>query len=193
MYERGAFQALKDLGFEGSWLQWFLFETESFHGGVAFLARFQGYFLTFFPLAKARRYTRYTIGWKMRMMRRTEHVLSYFSPDETPFTPIELLPKPLLPTLPYPTILYPNTINVNPSILSFYQHFFVPRITAKATLARAELNRARGVKGDGEYDDDGNYGSSATIDVEILQAISKRVHYGWFLPFWSCWFFWLCH
>lgn len=27
------------------------------------------------------------------------------------------------------------------------------------------------------YEDDGNYGSAATIDVEVLQAISKRVHY----------------
>lgn len=32
MYQRGAFTELADLGFDGSWLEWFLKETESFHG-----------------------------------------------------------------------------------------------------------------------------------------------------------------
>jgi chorismate mutase len=32
IYEKGAFQALTDIGFRGSWLQWFLKETETFHG-----------------------------------------------------------------------------------------------------------------------------------------------------------------
>ncbi|PVF92515.1 putative ARO7-chorismate mutase [Serendipita vermifera] len=138
-YARGAIPALKEHGFDGSWLEWFLKETETFH-------------------AKARRYT---------------------SPDETPFT--SDLPSPLLPPLKYPKILHPNTVNVNQSILSFYVHNFVPRITQAATLAIAASNRAQGIKGEGEYDDDGNYGSAATIDVEILQAISKRVHYGKFV------------
>jgi chorismate mutase len=31
-YERGAFQELKDVGFDGSWLEWFLKETECFQG-----------------------------------------------------------------------------------------------------------------------------------------------------------------
>ena len=31
-YERGAFQELKDIGFDKSWLEWFLKETESFQG-----------------------------------------------------------------------------------------------------------------------------------------------------------------
>ena len=57
-------------------------------------------------------------------------------------------------------------------------HSIVPRITQTSTLAVAAANRAKGIKGEGEYDDDGNYGSAATIDVELLQAISKRVHYG---------------
>jgi len=48
-------------------------------------------------------------------------------------------------------------------------------------LSVAAANRARGVVGEAEFDDDGNYGSAATIDVEILQAISKRVHYGGFV------------
>lgn len=45
-------------------------------------------------------------------------------------------------------------------------------------MALAALKRANGISGDDEYEDDGNYGSAATIDVEVLQAISKRVHYG---------------
>lgn len=32
IYQRGAFRELADLGFHGSWLEWFLKETESFHG-----------------------------------------------------------------------------------------------------------------------------------------------------------------
>ncbi|KAI0259804.1 chorismate mutase [Gloeopeniophorella convolvens] len=139
IYERGAFKELRDLDFDGSWLQWFLKEIEAFH-------------------AKARRYT---------------------SPDEYPFT--AGLPEPLLAPLKYPRILYPNTINVNPSILSFYVRSIVPRITLQATLALASLKRSKGIAGDDEYEDDGNYGSAATVDIEVLQAISKRVHYGKFV------------
>lgn len=32
MYERGAFKELSDQGFNGTWLEWFLKETETFHG-----------------------------------------------------------------------------------------------------------------------------------------------------------------
>ncbi len=59
----------------------------------------------------------------------------------------------------------------------------MPRITRRATLALATLKRANGIVGDDEYEDDGNYGSAATIDLEVLQAISKRVHYGRFFHF----------
>jgi len=139
IYQRGAFKELKKLGFEGSWLEWFLKETENFH-------------------AKARRYT---------------------SPDEYPFTTD--LPDPVIPSLTFPKILYPNKVNANPSILSFYTRSIVPRISRRATLTWAAKKRAIGIIGDEEYEDDGNYGSAATIDVEVLQAISKRVHYGKFV------------
>lgn len=36
LYHKGEFQELKDLGFEGSLLDWFLKETESFHGTFSF-------------------------------------------------------------------------------------------------------------------------------------------------------------
>ncbi|KAH7922948.1 chorismate mutase [Leucogyrophana mollusca] len=139
IYIRGSFPELKDMGFEGSWLEWFLKEIETFH-------------------AKARRYT---------------------SPDEYPFTCN--LPEPVLKPLSFPKILYPNSVNANPSILSFYTRSIVPRITRRATLALATIKRANGIVGDDEFEDDGNYGSAATIDVEVLQAISKRVHYGKFV------------
>jgi len=139
IYQRGAFSELTVLGFEGSWLEWFLKEIEIFH-------------------AKARRYT---------------------SPDEYAFT--ANLPAPVLPPLKFPKILYPNTVNANPSILSFYVSTVVPRITRRATAALAASKRAQGINGDEEFEDDGNYGSAATIDVEVLQNISKRVHYGKFV------------
>lgn len=139
MYMPGTVPELKQRGIEGSWLEWFLEETEKFH-------------------AKARRYT---------------------SPDEYPFT--SNLPEPIIPSLDFPRILYPNSINANKSILSFYVRSIVPRITQRATLVLASLKRSNGIMGDEEYEDDGNYGSAASIDVEILQAISKRVHYGKFV------------
>jgi hypothetical protein len=100
------------------------------------------------------------------------------SPDEYPFS--RDLPEPVLPRLDFPATLYPNKINANPSIYSFYTCAIVPRITRRATLALASKKRARGIIGSDEYEDDGNYGSAATIDVEVLQSISKRVHYGAF-------------
>ena len=83
-----------------------------------------------------------------------------------------------MPALDFPKLLHPNNVNVNPSILSFYTRSIVPRITHASTISLASLKRAKGIIGDDEFEDDGNYGSAATIDVEVLQAISKRVHYG---------------
>ncbi|KZV73744.1 chorismate mutase [Peniophora sp. CONT] len=141
IYQRGAFPELVNISFQGSWLEWFLKETESFH-------------------AKARRYT---------------------SPDEYPFTPVSELPQPVLPALAYPPLLHPNRVNANSSILAFYTRSIVPRITAGATRALAASKRAKGIVGEDEQEDDGNYGSAATLDIEVLQAMSKRVHYGKFV------------
>ena len=32
IYRKGEFEELQKIGFKGSWLEWFLKETESFHG-----------------------------------------------------------------------------------------------------------------------------------------------------------------
>ncbi|KAG0144536.1 hypothetical protein CROQUDRAFT_659861 [Cronartium quercuum f. sp. fusiforme G11] len=90
-------------------------------------------------------------------------VRRYESPDEYPFTtPINKLPKPILPPLnqsnPY---LYQNNININPKIKEFYINHIVNNLT--------------------HLKDDGQYGSSAVRDVEILQAVSRRIHYGKFV------------
>lgn len=86
------------------------------------------------------------------------------SPDEHPFTDYKLLPEPILPAIQYPATLHPNSINVNNRILRFYVDTIIPAITRRAST-RTE-------------NDDENYGSAATRDVEVLQAISRRVHYG---------------
>jgi monofunctional chorismate mutase len=96
----------------------------------------------------------------------------YTSPDEYPFSPD--LPKPVLAPINIPQLLWPNDVNVNPKIFAFYIHTIVPMITRNATEKLEDRGRLSG-----NSDDDGNYGSAATIDVEVLQAISKRVHYGW--------------
>ena len=99
------------------------------------------------------------------------------SPDEYPFTNHHL-PNPVLRPLDFPKILYPNNVNANAEILKFYTADIVPRITKQATEQLSAAKRAKGIVRDGEADDDGNYGSAATADVEVLQTISKRVHYG---------------
>ncbi|WWD20797.1 chorismate mutase [Kwoniella shandongensis] len=139
IYEAGAFK--DEIGFEGSWLEWFLFETESFH-------------------AKARRFT---------------------SPDEHPFTPLDRLPKPIIKPLSFPSLLYQPaashpSVNVNSRILKFYVEHIVPGITGVGN------GSAKGKSKEvGKDQDDGNYGSAATRDVEVLQALSRRIHFGMFV------------
>ena len=78
------------------------------------------------------------------------------SPDEYPFT--KSLPDPVLPPLNYPSILHKNSVKVNDEILKVYMNDIVPSICKKGT--------------------DGNFGSSATKDFEVLQIMSRRIHFG---------------
>lgn len=72
------------------------------------------------------------------------------------------MPEPVLPPLDYEPVLHePAITNVNEKIMSFYTQEIVPSITKSG--------------------DDLNYGSTATRDVETLQAVSRRVHYGMFV------------
>ncbi|KAK4051747.1 chorismate mutase aro7 [Microbotryomycetes sp. JL221] len=130
IYDKNGFaDVLHKNGFNGSWLDWFIKETETIH-------------------ARVRRYE---------------------SPDEHPFTPRSQLPEPILPPLSYPTLLYPNSVNVNPQILDFYINQVVPTITKHVTTKLGKEN------------DDGNYGSACTRDIECLQNISRRIHCGMFV------------
>lgn len=125
--------------------------------------------------AKARRYNRSALHEPFHTFPDSKRC---GSPDEYPFTAREDLPAPVLEPFLLPKLLHDNDVNANASILSFYVYSIVPAISRQATLQLSAQRRAAGIKGSGEYDDDGNYGSVATIDVQILQAISKRVHYG---------------
>lgn len=84
----------------------------------------------------------------------------YTSPDEHPFL-IDGLTVPLIQAQNYPASLRPNNININDRIKSIYEQKILPRICRQGS--------------------DGQYGSSATMDINVLQAISKRIHFGKFV------------
>ncbi|KAG0222795.1 chorismate mutase aro7 [Actinomortierella wolfii] len=100
------------------------------------------------------------LGYFLHEMEKVHSkVRRYTSPDEYPFS--EPLPDPILPKLDFPPVLHPNNININKDIMDRYLQDIVPKICLPG--------------------DDLNYGSSATRDVECLQALSKRIHYGKFI------------
>lgn len=105
------------------------------------------------------------------------------SPDEHPFTPLSKLPKPIIPAQHFPHLLWdpaashPST-NVNPRILDFYINHIVPGITTPPP--GSPRTSRRNSTGSNPLDD-GNYGSAATRDVEVLQALSRRIHFGMFV------------
>lgn len=91
----------------------------------------------------------------------------YESPDEYPYFPSSLN-KPILPAIDYPRILHPNDVNVNDKIKAFYINTFLPRVCP--SFGHGD----RGVSAE-------NYGSSATCDIAVLQALSRRIHFGKFV------------
>jgi len=92
--------------------------------------------------------------------RMHARVRRYTSPDEHAFFP-RALPPPSLPLLDFPALLHPCSVNLNPQILEVYLHKVLPAVTQPG--------------------DDTQHGSSVVADVAVLQAISKRVHYGLFV------------
>lgn len=106
------------------------------------------------------------------------------SPDEHPFTPLEKLPAPIIAAQDFPHLLHepsslhPST-NVNARILDFYIHHIVPGIT-EVPPGSPKPSRRLSASGSNPLDD-GNYGSAATRDVEVLQALSRRIHFGMFV------------
>lgn len=97
-------------------------------------------------------------------------VRRYTSPEEHAFFP-EQLPdfgKPMsgLPELDYPTDLLSSeggasSINFNPILLEKYTGWILPKISQPG--------------------DDEQHGSAVVCDIAVLQALSRRVHYGKFV------------
>jgi len=105
------------------------------------------------------------LDWSLIQMEKVHsQVRRYEAPDETPFFPNEILPS-ILPPINYPKILakYSDEINVNDEILKYYVEEIVPKVSCK------------------EGDQLENIGSVSTCDIECLQAISRRVHFGKFV------------
>lgn len=103
--------------------------------------------------------------WLLLQTEKTHaQIRRYEAPDETPFFG-DHLPEPLLPTVAYPKILasYCDEINVNKEILDFYTSRIAPEVSC----------------GDGDQAE--NYGSVSVCDVECLQALSRRIHFGKFV------------
>jgi chorismate mutase len=91
-------------------------------------------------------------------------VRRYTSPEEHPFN-IDAIPQqPLrLPKLNYPSLLgtEKEKVNVNNEIKSWYIDKLIPRLCV-----------------DG---DDEQYGSTVMADIAVVQALSRRIHYGKFV------------
>ncbi|KAK4274494.1 hypothetical protein QN277_017703 [Acacia crassicarpa] len=100
------------------------------------------------------------------LFRNTEAIQAkagrYKSPEENPFFP-EYLPKSVVPDYPFSKILHPGaaSVNINKSIWALYFQQLLPLLVASG--------------------DDGNYAQTAAADLSLLQAISRRIHYGKFV------------
>ena len=105
------------------------------------------------------------------MLREQESLQSlvrrYQSPDEYPFFP-DALQTPILQPLHYPQILHANDVDVNARLKQEYISVILPSTC-----------REFGRQDRGETEE--NYGSAATCDVALLQALSRRIHFGKFV------------
>ncbi|KAK6202798.1 chorismate mutase [Scheffersomyces amazonensis] len=105
------------------------------------------------------------LDWALLQMEKVHsQIRRYEAPDESPFFPKAILP-PILPPINYPKLLanYSDEINVNNEIKKFYVEEIVPQVSCKIG------------------DQQENLGSVSTCDIECLQAISRRIHFGKFV------------
>ncbi|PSK59283.1 hypothetical protein B9Z65_3607 [Elsinoe australis] len=106
--------------------------------------------------------------WLLSEQERLQSLVRrYESPDEYPFFP-DKLQKPILPPLTYPKVLHANDVNVNQKLKQSYVNEILPHACAR--FGREERGEAQE-----------NYGSAATCDVNCLQALSRRIHFGKFV------------
>lgn len=105
------------------------------------------------------------LEWMLRETECTHSQLRrYQCPDEYPFFQ-DALVEPVLPALHYPTVLtdLDDEVNVNSIILDYYVKRIVPAAAASP----------------GEQPE--NYGSCTLSDIQALQALSRRIHFGKFV------------
>lgn len=105
------------------------------------------------------------LDWALMHLEITHSQLRRFeSPDQTPFFPDKIL-KSILPSINYPKLLanYSNEVNYNNKIKNIYIEKMVPLISKV------------------DKDDPNNYGSIASCDIECLQSLSRRIHFGKFV------------
>lgn len=105
------------------------------------------------------------LDWALQQMEIAHsQIRRYEAPDQIPFFPEVMLPS-ILPPVNYPKILaeYCDEINENKEIMKYYVEEIVPKISCKA----------------GEQPE--NLGSVSVADIECLQAISRRIHFGKFV------------
>ncbi|KAL8640958.1 MAG: hypothetical protein Q9228_002180 [Teloschistes exilis] len=106
--------------------------------------------------------------WMLREQESLQSLVRrYESPDEYPFFP-DALQRPVLQPLHYPQILHANNVDVNKELKEKYIDVILPR--ACRTFNKEDR---------GETEE--NYGSAATCDVALLQALSRRIHFGKFV------------
>ncbi|KAL8967143.1 MAG: hypothetical protein Q9183_003048 [Haloplaca sp. 2 TL-2023] len=106
--------------------------------------------------------------WMLREQESLQSLVRrYQSPDEYPFFP-DALQTPILQPLHYPQILHANDVDVNARLKQEYIGVILPSSC-----------REFGRKDRGETEE--NYGSAAACDVALLQALSRRIHFGKFV------------
>lgn len=102
-------------------------------------------------------------SFMMYLLSETEkihaRVRRYTAPDEHAFT--ANLPEPYMAQKVYEWPIKKTKINMNYEIMNIYLKNIISMIC--------------------ENNDDGNYGSSSVCDINVLQALSKRIHYGKFI------------
>ena len=106
--------------------------------------------------------------WVLREQEILQSKIRRFqSPDEYPFFE-DAMQELILPPLEYPQILWENDVNVNQELKRQYIEKILPGCCMKPERAeRAEAQE--------------NYGSAATADVNCLQSLSRRIHFGKFV------------
>ncbi|TMW88926.1 hypothetical protein EJD97_017900 [Solanum chilense] len=87
----------------------------------------------------------------------------YLAPEENPFFP-DNLSDSIIPLTKCTPVLHPaaESVNVNEKILDIYINQMLP-------LFCTEVN------------DDANFATTAACDIQLLQALSRRIHYGKFV------------